>query len=82
MARRANVLVSGGRGERFLEKTIRLGETRIEVRGIVDPCARMDEAAEGLRKALEPEGRGGVWGVVVEGGTIRKGDALTGPDPA
>jgi MOSC domain-containing protein YiiM len=82
VARRANLLVSGGRGEGFLEKKVRLGEALIEIRGIVAPCARMDEAADGLRAALEPDARGGIWGVVIEGGTIRRGDELFEVPPA
>ena len=76
-ARRANVLVSGADGRRFVDRTIHLGETVIEVKGIVAPCARMDEAEPGLRKAMEPDGRGGIWGQVVTGGVLRPGDLLS-----
>lgn len=76
LARRANVLVSGGSGARYVGRRMRLGDTEIEIKGIVDPCARMDEAAEGLQEALKPDGRGGIWGVVLTGGTIRPGDRL------
>ena len=74
--RRANVLVTGGDGQRLVGRTIRIGETELEVRGITLPCERMDRAEPGLRKAMEPDGRGGVWGVVTAGGTIGIGDML------
>lgn len=76
-ARRANVLVSGGNGQRFVGQTIRLGGAVVEVKGIVNPCPVMDKASDGLQAALAPDGRGGVWGRVVEGTTLRPGDELT-----
>ncbi|MHC4859913.1 MAG: MOSC domain-containing protein [Planctomycetota bacterium] len=77
-ARRANVLVTGGGGVRLIGSTIRLGEIELDVKGITKPCARMDEASRGLKTALEPDGRAGIWGRVTVGGTIRVGDRLTG----
>jgi len=74
--RRASVYVTGGPANRYLGRRIRLGEALIEIRGAVDPCYRMDEAADGLTAALTPGDRGGIWGVVVEGGTVRLGDGL------
>jgi MOSC domain-containing protein YiiM len=42
----------------------------------------MDEARKGLRRALEPDMRAGVWGRVLTGGTIRLGDrVLVVPGP-
>ncbi|HEY8246260.1 MAG TPA: hypothetical protein VIG38_03130 [Hyphomicrobium sp.] len=38
------------------------------------PCARMDEAQAGLRKALYPEWCGGVTCKVLEGGRVSVGD--------
>lgn len=75
-ARRANVLVSGGGGRELVGRRVRLGGAELELRGIVEPCGRMDEAAHGLRAALKPDGRGGVWGVVLVGGSVSHGDAL------
>lgn len=76
IARRANVLVSGAGAGSFVGRTIRLGEAEIEVKGVVAPCARMDEARDGLRAALEPDSRGGVWGEILRGGVITPGDSL------
>jgi MOSC domain-containing protein YiiM len=76
-ARRANVLVSGGDGGRFIGSTIRLGHVTLEVKGEVKPCPTMDAAAEGLQDALRPACRAGIWGRVLEGGVLRPGDRLT-----
>jgi MOSC domain-containing protein YiiM len=75
--RRANVLVSGGRGTRHLDSTVRIGEVLVEIKGITVPCPIMDQAAQGMQEALKPEGRGGIWGRVVKGGEIRRGDTLS-----
>jgi MOSC domain-containing protein YiiM len=74
--RRANVLVSGGGGARFVGTTIRIGDVAIEVKGVTEPCPVMDEAAPGMQAALKPGGLAGVWGRVVRGGAIGPGDEL------
>ena len=75
--RRANVLLSGGGGARFVGQTLRIGAVTVHVRGITQPCPVMDEAAAGMQEALRPDGRAGVWGRIVGGGAIRQGDELT-----
>ncbi len=75
-ARRANVLLSGGGALPLIGSSVRLGDARIEVLGETCPCSVMDAAAEGLKEALRPAGRGGVWGRIVEGGTVRPSDVL------
>ena len=55
---------------------IRLGNVRIQLRGETRPCERMDEACDGLRNALDPEWRGGAFGVVLDDGTISVGDRV------
>jgi MOSC domain-containing protein YiiM len=76
VGRRANVLVSGADGQRFVGRTIRLGGATVEVKGITAPCPVMDEAAPGMQEALRPHGRAGVWGRIVEGGDVVPGDSL------
>ena len=76
-ARRANVLLSGGGGLAWIGRTIRLGDAVLEIRGETRPCHVMDEAAAGLQEALGPEGRSGVWGVIVEGGQVARAAAAT-----
>lgn len=73
-ARRANVLLRGIDLAGRVDSVLRLGTCRIRVRGETKPCGRMDEAADGLRARLEPEWRGGVYGTVIEGGSIAVGD--------
>jgi len=73
-ARRANVMVRGVDLENARGKLLRLGACLIRVGGEVRPCERMDEAREGLRNALRPHWRGGVFGEIVEGGVIAVGD--------
>ena len=73
-ARRANVMVSGVDLEDSRGKLLRIGPTLIRILGEVRPCERMDEAEEGLRNALKPYWRGGVFGEILEGGTIAVGD--------
>lgn len=75
-ARRANVLVRGLDLENARGKLLRLGACLIRIGGEVRPCERMDEAQEGLRNALRPHWRGGVFGEIVEGGTIAVGDPI------
>jgi MOSC domain-containing protein YiiM len=74
VGRRANVLVSGGRGRRYLGARIRIGQALVEIRGVTAPCPVMERAAPGMQAALRPEGRSGIWGRVLESGRVRCGD--------
>lgn len=73
-ARRANLLIEGVRLPRAIGATLRIGPVLLEVTYPTTPCARMDEARAGLRKALHPEWRGGVTCKVVEGARVAVGD--------
>ena len=75
-ARRANLLVEGVRLPRAIGATLRIGPVLLEVTYPTTPCARMDEAREGLRRALHPEWRGGVTCQVLEGGRVAIGDRV------
>jgi MOSC domain-containing protein YiiM len=63
---------------------LRLGsEAVVEVKGLRNPCAQLDEIAPGLLKAVldrDDDGelvrKSGVMGVVVEGGEVRPGDPI------
>lgn len=73
-ARRANLMVSGLELAETVGRVLAVGDVRIRVEGETRPCGRMDEALSGLRAAMEPGWRGGVFGVVLSGGTLRVGD--------
>lgn len=80
--RRANVMVSGIRLRESRGKTLRLGDVRIRIFGETRPCERMDAQVPGLTAALAPGWHGGVYGEVLDDGTVRVGDeaALEGPE--
>jgi MOSC domain-containing protein YiiM len=55
---------------------LHLGATAVlEITKICEPCFRMDEIRQGLRKELE--GRRGMVSRVVQGGSIHVGDPIT-----
>ena len=76
VSRRANILVSGIELACTRGRVLLVGSCRILVGGELTPCERMDEATPGLRRALEPDWRGGVFAEVLDGGTVRVGDRV------
>lgn len=75
-ARRANLLISGLNLAQTRGQILRVGPCRLAIGGELTPCERMDEAAAGLRTALAPHWRGGVFAQVLEGGVVRVGDRV------
>ncbi len=75
--RRSNVLVSGLDLQHLVGSQIRLGSALVEVMGEVVPCHVMDAAKKGLKDALKPDWRGGVYGRVIESGQVHVGDKIT-----
>ncbi len=53
---------------------LRIGAALLEVTIECTPCSRMDEIRDGLREVLK--GQRGMLARVVEGGTLRMGDAI------
>lgn len=76
-ARRANVVIRGLDLADTLGRRLRVGPALIHVHGETDPCELMDRVAPGLKEALTPHRRAGVFGAVVEGGAIAVGDPVT-----
>ena len=74
--RRANILVEGLDLRSALGKSLQLGAVRVQINGETEPCGQMEAAQAGLRNALKPELRGGVYGSVVHPGTIWVGDTI------
>lgn len=75
--RRANLLTRGLRLPRVKGALISVGSIDLEVTGQTYPCKRMDEALEGLRKALTPDWRGGVTCTVIAGGKLCLSDEVS-----
>lgn len=72
--RRANIMLRGIDLASSRGRELRIGNCLVRILGETRPCERMEEAQAGLRKALDPDWRAGVFGEIVEGGPIRIGD--------
>jgi MOSC domain-containing protein YiiM len=72
--RRANFMVSGIRLAETVGQVLTLGGVRVLLQGETRPCYRMDEQCPGLTAALDPEWRGGAFGIVLDSGEVRVGD--------
>ena len=72
--RRANLLVEGLALPKSIGSIVQIGPVVLEVTFPTQPCARMEEAHNGLLKALHPDWRGGFTARVLEGGRVRIGD--------
>ena len=73
--RRANVMVSGVKLRESRGQVLSLGGVRIQLCGETRPCERMDAQVPGLTNALDPDWSGGAFGVVLDDGEVRVGDA-------
>jgi len=75
--RRANVMVSGIRLRETRDHILDLGGVRLLLQGETRPCSRMDEQCEGLTAALDPDWNAGAYGIVLDDGVVRVGDAAS-----
>ena len=74
--RRANFLVDGVDLGGAIGKMVTVGPVRIQVHGETRPCGLMDKLYKGLRDALVPSCRAGVFGEVLNDGPVRVGDSV------
>ncbi len=79
MTRRANLLVRGLEpfGSHLARRVLKLGDdVLLETIGETEPCDLMERACTGLKKALTPGWRGGLFGRILTGGTVTVGDPI------
>ena len=74
--RRANVFTQGIDLPKAEGSILALGSAMVEVTEETTPCAQMDVAYRGLRRALAPHWRGGITCKVLTGGGISIGDRI------
>ncbi len=75
--RRANVLVDAPSLGHLIGKDVQVGGVRVRIHAETTPCKLMDVLHEGLRKALTPDCRGGVYGEVLSDGAVEVGQAVS-----
>lgn len=75
--RRANILVDCPSLAHLIGKTIHVGPVEVEVNAETEPCRLMDKQYQGLREALIPDVRAGVYGRIARSGAIQVGDLVT-----
>ena len=74
--RRANFLIERLDLRQTIGGVLSVGGARIRIHNETKPCGLMDELHKGLRGALVPDCRGGVYGEVLDGGTVSVGDTV------
>ena len=75
--RRSNILVSNLDLQELVGRQILVGNALVEIIGEVVPCHVMDAAQKGLKDALKPEWRGGVYGRIIQSGTVHIDDPIS-----
>lgn len=80
--RRANVLIEAESLGHLIGKRLRFGEVEVQVINETRPCGLMDQFLPGLKNALKPECRAGVYGRVLRGGSFHVGDGVSAVEEA
>jgi MOSC domain-containing protein YiiM len=80
--RRANIVVTGISLAHTRGRILRIGGARLAVGGELTPCERMDEVHHGLKAALRPDWRAGIFARVLDDGVIRVGDPIAWEEAA
>lgn len=75
--RRSNLMVSGIELAEPRGRALRIGDCRISISGETRPCPSIDNLHPGLRDALDPDWRGGIYGEVLDDGEIAVGDVVS-----
>ena len=75
--RRANLFLENFDLPKEAGRIVAIGDVRLRTTVEIGPCWRMDEQCPGLTDALMPDWRGGVGCEVLQGGTIKVGDAVS-----
>ncbi len=78
--RRANLMVSGVRLADTRDRKLRIGDCLLQVRGETRPCTLMEDQLTGLRDALDPGWRGGIFCTVLSDARIQVGDEVRWED--
>ena len=76
VGRRGNILLSGVSLTQTRGKILMIGESTLTIGGELTPCEKMEDVTPGLKNALRPNWRGGVFAQVLRGGLINVGDAV------
>ena len=74
--RRANLLIGVDTLAHLIGKRVRIGEIRVDIKAETKPCGEMDHWQPGLRDILSTECRGGVYGQIIDSGTIHVDDRV------
>ena len=74
--RRANILVQGVDLPGTIGRQIQINDVVLQVNGETEPCEVMDLYCPGLRAALTPDCRGGVYASVIKPGRLGVGDLI------
>lgn len=77
LLRRANIITSNIVYNNTVGQILQISDVTIRIEGETKPCRVMDEAHPGLKEALSPNWRGGVYGKIITSGVITIEDKVS-----